>query len=75
MKIPLLSSGCPSCGIAWSKHKDISHTCRDLQSVRKQLINLRVMFFVLCLKYLPPEKEFTEENLLMVLNRSGQHAR
>jgi hypothetical protein len=35
----------------------------ELQNARKQLIEMRILFFVLCLKYLKPEVEFTPKNL------------
>ncbi len=55
---------CPACGVKWENHNGMTLTCQELQSARKQLIELRITFFILCLKYLPPEAEFTPDDLL-----------
>jgi len=61
---------CPECGLNWTRHKGVIPMCRELKSARQQLVDLRVTFFVMCLKYLPPGTEFTPDNLLTVmLNR------
>jgi hypothetical protein len=51
--------------------KPCCQCCRELQSARKQLVDLRVTFFLLCLKYLPPGMEFTPDNLLNVMLKKG----
>ena len=58
---------CPECGLNWTRHKGVIPMCRELQSARKQLVDMRVTFFVLCLKYLPPGMEFTPDNLLTMM--------
>lgn len=63
----VVESCCSSCGVSWAKHKGVYNTCRDLKSARKQLTELRILFFVLCLKHLPPEAEFTPDNLLIAM--------
>lgn len=59
----MVKTRCASCGKKWVDHKGIQATCAELQQARKQLTELRILFFVLCLKYIPPETEFTPQNL------------
>jgi len=63
----VVDARCPECGLNWLQHKGAIPMCRELNAARQQLVDLRVTFFVLCLKYLPEGMEFTPDNLLTVM--------
>lgn len=68
----MVETKCDACGKLWINHPGVALTCAELQVANHELVKLRILFFVLCLKYLKPNVDFTPANLAKALLRKGK---